>query len=315
MKRTSVKNKCRRLFQVMTMAVCAITVLAACANPSGGSWQEEEKTPEEKTPEEVLEDKYLDRKIEIFNKMLGDWESPIYEDGRIDNATNLFHGKKEILHIEPKKWVMSAEGEQDVVLMTWEEPFYKYMYVYEEYTQEGFSNDKHSISERERKLDLFNKKDSIYLHLNCFVDARTPKNIIGTSNIDNELYFEFDYCQLIRSKKTDSGNSSDNTNKGENYKIDGSWNYEVAGEANAGGTVTFNNGNIKFKHKTGSMTSEATYTLSGNDIYISFMSFTEQFTIKEENSNKITLEFKGTGFSQILAVYFETTNKSITLTK
>ena len=56
--------------------------------------------------------------------------------------------------------------------------------------------------------------------------------------------------------------------------------------------------------------------IKGKNIEISYRYNTEQFIISETDSNTITLKYQGrSSYSQILGLYFETSNQSITLTK
>lgn len=279
------------------------------------------------TVNKELEAARLQKKIEIYNKMLGCWddgdELPCRYTDYFTYSDNLT--AQETLHIEPTKWYWTSESseEKTVVVKTFDKPFYNYIYLFDEWYDDAFIEkeivDTYMTGDSERFWTDYKNENVIYINLNSLYGNNIGRGIhlFDISNLPLTLYIE--KLDFHRISSPDNKNDGDNGGASDgDVNLSGNWNYEVPGQTNAGGTVTFNNGTLNFKHKVGSLNSVASYTVSGNKIEIEYMSFKESFTVTEVNSNTITLAYDGNeDYSQILGTFFQYmgSDKTITLTK
>lgn len=314
-------------------ALMFIPAVISCATPEDPTKNNNNNnTSNQESQNAELESKRLQKKIEIYNKMLGNWEDPesIIIEGKMtyDTATGYFSNSyglyKEILHIEPTKWYWSCEGsgEDNIVIKTWDKPFYNYIYLFEEWNTETFGENNIVRNRLNNSANPDSKKNENYIYINIkdFYAKDSLECLFNISNLQTRLTMGVD--TLVRSTTTGNDNGGEQggtggSSGGESINLSGTWNYAVPDQANAGGTVTFENGTIKFKHKVGSLTSEASYKLSGDTMSIEYMSFKENFKVTK-NGSSLTFAYTGSeNISQILGGFFQYMNsdKKITLTK
>lgn len=272
------------------------------------------------TVNKELEAARLQKKIDIYNKMLGCWKYDIELPCKITDYFTYSDNLKafEVLHIEPTKWYWTSEysEEKTVVVKSFDKPFYNYIYLFDEWNDDAFVEKENVDSEMEFGFSSWKKESVVYINLEVFYGSSRYRGVCFFDTNNLPLALNVTGCNFVRT----TSYSDDDTDgpSGGDVNLSGNWNYEVPGQTNAGGTVTFTNGTLKFKHKVGSLESTATYTVSGNKIEIEYMSFKERFTVTEVNSNTITLAYDGNeDYSQILGTFFQYmgSDKTITLTK
>lgn len=268
-----------------------------------------------------LEAARLQKKMEIYNKMLGCWDDGDELPWRVTDYFTYSDSltAQETLHIEPTKWYWTSESseEKTVVVKTFDKPFYNYIYLFDEWNDENFFEKENVDRLMDRGWSSWKKESVVYINIKDLYDSNRGIFFFDTTNLPSALNLSGYIFVRITSSSDDNTGDDDGSSK-DDINLSGNWNYEVPGQTNAGGTVTFNNGTLKFKHKVGSLESTATYTISGNKVEIEYMSFKEKFTVTEVNSNTITLAYNGNeDYSQILGTFFQYmgSDKTITLSK
>ena len=128
MKKTS-KFKLRSTLKALIAALILIPAVISCEMPEDLTKNNADKNNAE------LEAKRLQKKIEIYNKMLGNWEST--KGGNVSRYHTI-GDENEVLHIQPTQWCWTLEGQDDVIFKTWDKPFYNYIYLFEEWTADDF---------------------------------------------------------------------------------------------------------------------------------------------------------------------------------
>lgn len=272
------------------------------------------------TVNKELEAARLQKKIDIYNKMLGCWKDDTELPCKVTDYFTYSDDLKafEVLHIEPTKWYWTSEysEEKTVVVKTFDKPFYNYIYLFDEWNDDSFFEKENVDTLMDLGWSSWKKESVVYINIKNLRGINRGFELFDTNDLPTTLNSNLRYIRVVTSN--DDNNGDDYDPDGVNISLSGNWNYEVPGQTNAGGTVTFTNGTLKFKHKVGSLESTATYTVSGNKIEIEYMSFKERFTVTEVNSNTITLAYDGNeDYSQILGTFFQYmgSDKTITLTK
>lgn len=317
MKKTS-KFKLRSTLKALVAALILIPAVISCEMPEDLTKNNADKNNAE------LEAKRLQKKIEIYNKMLGDWEST---KGGIISKYHTYTDEDiaEVLHIQPTKWYWSKEGQEDVVIKTWDKPFYNYIYLFEEWNADDFS-EKNIVDSRMKgqyadSWKDYQKDTVIYIYIKDFYKTNEREFLFNTKDLLTNLKAGGHTMK----RSITSGNNDDDQggnaggNGGENFDFSGFWNYEVPGQPTAGGTITFDNGTIKFKRRVGTLTTEASYTLSGSEMTITFNSLSEKVKLTK-NGNSLTIACKGINHTNspcIMQSFFLCLNSDnkITLTK
>lgn len=310
MKKTD-KNRLRRMLQTLIIALMIIPAAISCSSPSSSADDDSDDQNEE------LEAERLQKKIEIYNKMLGSWESV---DG--SHRVNYFGTTENtiVLHIEPTRWYWSEEGEiYTATCMTWDKPFYNYIYLFEEWNADDFyKKDKIDEYRSMEGLKKYFKESGIFLDIKDYAARDNGARLFDISALPSNLDIHGEIMKRYTASGNGNGDDEGGETGGEGMNLGGSWSYEVPGQPNAGGTITFDDGTIRFQHKVGSFVSEASYTLSGNEMTIEYSYFEEKFNVSKENDRTISLEYKGNNsISQILGVFFQYmgSDNKITLTK
>lgn len=121
------------------------------------------------TVNKELEAARLQKKMEIYNKMLGCWkydtELPCRNTDYFTYSDNL--KAFEFLHIESTKWYWTSENseEKTVVVKTFDKPFYNYIYLFDEWNDENFFEKENVDRLMDRGWSSWKKESVVYINL------------------------------------------------------------------------------------------------------------------------------------------------------
>lgn len=322
----------KKLLKATVLIPLVMTVLVACVNPSNSSSSDDDKTDD-------FDVKYLDEKIEIYNKLLGEWERNVKCD-YLESDWGCSSATTYVVHFEPKEiWVKDPAGNHNTC-KTFEKPFYNYIYLpkeYDELSQKQLENIEYTKNYKMRDTEGFDLyRDTIYLEMGM-IGGNSERYMLAVDQMDRGYlawsvlgysysFYEPDHPKNYHLKKIgfNFDDEDDNKNKnppdpsGVDFEIEGSYSFEIDGQANAASSVSFENGVITVQNKKTSNSRTADYVVSGNTVEITYSSYEpETFNINKIDDNTIELEYFGSEDTSFVCMmlFQDIYNKSLTLVK